>query len=91
MTGLTAARFGLHVRGLVRAGFHADLVLFDFQRIQDTATFDNPISPAEGIEGVWVNGVLAYDSPTVTGARAGRFLARSAVSHSPSQGTVPTA
>lgn len=91
MTGLPAARFGLQERGLVRAGFHADLVLFDFQRIQDTATFDEPIRPAEGIEGVWVNGVLTYDSPTVTGARAGRFLARATPSDSPSQNTVPTA
>ena len=76
MTGLPAARFNLHERGLIRPGFHADLVLFDFARIQDTATFDDPIRPAEGIEGVWVNGVLTYDSPTVTGARAGRFLPR---------------
>jgi N-acyl-D-amino-acid deacylase len=76
MTGLPAARFRIHERGLIRAGFHADLVLFDDSRITDTATFDDPIRPAEGIEGVWVNGVLTYDSPTVTGARAGRFLPR---------------
>ena len=78
MTGLPASRFGLQERGLIRTGYYADLVLFDFARVLDTATFEDPVRPAEGIEGVWVNGVLTYDSPDATGARAGRFLRRKA-------------
>jgi N-acyl-D-aspartate/D-glutamate deacylase len=69
MTGLTAARFGLANRGLLREGYAADLVLFDAAKIKDTATYENPISAAEGISAVFVNG-----QPALDGARAGRLL-----------------
>ncbi len=77
MTGMPAQRFGLAQRGFIREGFAADLVLFDPGKIIDTATFTDPIRPAEGIAGVWVNGVLSYASAGATGSRAGRFLPRS--------------
>ena len=74
MTGLTAQRFHLHDRGLIKPGYAADIVLFDPDTIADTATFGQPISPAAGILAVWVNGVLSYRGGKATGARAGRFL-----------------
>lgn len=76
MTSLPAQRFGLAARGLIREGFHADLVLFDAERILDTATFSDPVRPAVGIENVWVNGALTYTAAGATGQRAGRFLRR---------------
>ncbi len=76
MTGMPAQRFGLSKRGMIRKGFYADLVLFDPERIIDTATFADPIRPAEGIKRVWVNGVLSYTDDGATGERAGRFLPR---------------
>lgn len=76
MTALPAQRFGLAQRGMVRVGYHADLVLFDSETIIDTATFADPIRPAKGIEGVWVNGVLSWTAKGATGDRAGRFLPR---------------
>jgi N-acyl-D-aspartate/D-glutamate deacylase len=78
MTGLPAERFGLKGRGLIREGSSADLVLFDPATIRDTATFSNPVSAAEGIVAVWVNGVLSYRDGAATSERGGRFLARSA-------------
>ncbi|PUA16640.1 amidohydrolase family protein [Glaciimonas sp. PCH181] len=79
MTGLSAERFGLTERGLVREGYWADLVLFDAETVRDAATFTDPMQPAHGIEAVWVNGVLSYRGgaeKAATGDRAGRFLAR---------------
>jgi N-acyl-D-amino-acid deacylase len=76
MTALPAQRFGLAGRGLIREGYSADLVLFDAGKIIDTATFDQPISPAEGIAAVWVNGVLSYAAQGATGKRAGQFVPR---------------
>lgn len=76
MTGMPAQRFGLEKRGLIRKGYYADLVLFDPEKIIDTATFSDPVRPAEGITGVWVNGVLSYNSRGETGKRSGRFLRR---------------
>jgi len=76
MTGMPAQRFGLEGRGLIREGYCADLVLFDAERIIDTATFDDPARAAEGIAAVWVNGTLSYTPAGATGIRAGLFVAR---------------
>jgi N-acyl-D-amino-acid deacylase len=76
MTGLSARRFGLAGRGLIREGHWADLVLFDPATIRDVATFADPKRPATGIAAVWVNGVLSSRGQTPTGERGGRFVER---------------
>jgi len=76
MTQMPAQRFGLAGRGIIRKGYFADLVLFDPEKIIDTATYADPIRPSEGIASVWVNGVLSYTTQGATENRSGRFLAR---------------
>jgi N-acyl-D-amino-acid deacylase len=77
MTGMSAARFRIGERGLIKAGYMADVVLFDPLRVKDGATFEQPRQLSEGIERVWVNGVLSYTGEgRATGARAGRFVVR---------------
>lgn len=76
MTGFPAAKFGLEGRGVVKAGAHADLVLFDPKRIIDRGTFDDPHRFPDGIAAVFVNGVEAVDRGRATGARPGRALRR---------------
>jgi N-acyl-D-amino-acid deacylase len=76
MTAMPAQRFGLAGRGLIREGYCADLVLFDPGTIIDTATFSDPVRAAQGIAGVWVNGVLSYSTKGPTTNRAGHFVAR---------------
>jgi N-acyl-D-amino-acid deacylase len=77
MTSLSADRFGLSDRGRIGLGLAADLVLFNPLLIKDTASFSKPAQVAEGIEAVWVNGVLSYHQQQLTGQRAGKFLPRS--------------
>ncbi|MDR3739567.1 MAG: D-aminoacylase [Terracidiphilus sp.] len=74
MTAMPAQRFGLERRGRIEAGYYADLVLFDPATIIDRATFTDPVQPATGICGVWVNGVLSYSDSGATGRRAGQFV-----------------
>ncbi|MER6363694.1 D-aminoacylase [Kitasatospora sp. NPDC001527] len=76
MTGRPAARLRLHRRGRIAAGYHADLVLFDPERVRDTATFEQPRRPAAGIEHVYVNGTAVVEGGRATGARPGRALRR---------------
>jgi N-acyl-D-amino-acid deacylase len=76
MTGLSATRFGLAGRGFVRPGCAADLVVFDPLRIRDAATFTAPMTPAEGIVQVLVNGTATWVEGRHTGAGAGRALRR---------------
>jgi N-acyl-D-amino-acid deacylase len=78
MTGLTAAKFGLTDRGVVREGAYADLVVFDPKEIVDAATFDHPTEPAHGIAAVFVNGQAVWDNNAPTGAFPGQVLRREA-------------
>jgi N-acyl-D-aspartate/D-glutamate deacylase len=43
-------------KGRVQAGCDADLVIFDLERVGDTATYQSPVSPSRGFEHVLVNG-----------------------------------
>ncbi len=76
MTGLPAARFGLAGRGVIAPGAAADLVVFDPERIRDTATFAQPKQPSAGIDTVYVNGVAVWRDGRPTGARPGVVLRR---------------
>jgi dihydroorotase/N-acyl-D-amino-acid deacylase len=74
MTSLPAWRLGLLDRGLIRPGFVADLVIFDYERIQDKATFKQPHQYADGILYLWVNGVLTIENGKLTGKTGGKVL-----------------
>jgi N-acyl-D-amino-acid deacylase len=80
MTGLSARNFHLHQRGQIRASWFADVTLFDPQRIRDVATYENPLAQSEGVEMVFVNGVLGIDSGKATQRHAGRLLRRQTAS-----------
>ena len=54
----------------------ADLVLFDFDALQDTPDFKNPQQACAGVLQVYVNGVLTAENGRHTGARAGVVLRR---------------
>jgi N-acyl-D-amino-acid deacylase len=74
MTSFPAARFKLQDRGLIRAGFKADLVLFDPVRVIDRATFKDPQLVADGVKRVFVNGVEVWNDGKATGERPGQAL-----------------
>jgi len=74
MTSVTAERFGLSDRGVIREGAWADLVLFDPQTVADRATFTDPHQYPVGIPCVIVNGVVVIDQGQHTGALPGQVL-----------------
>ncbi|MGW4928012.1 N-acyl-D-amino-acid deacylase family protein [Agromyces sp. NPDC004153] len=74
-----ADRFGLGLRGRIRAGWTADLVLVDPDRVRDRATYDEPLALAEGIDDVLVAGVPVLAGGALTGATPGRGIRRGTV------------
>jgi N-acyl-D-amino-acid deacylase len=77
MTGLSARNFRLRERGEIRAGWFADVVVFDPARVRDVATYDAPLERSEGIERVYVNGRLGFTREASSPhQRAGRVLLR---------------
>jgi N-acyl-D-amino-acid deacylase len=77
VTSRCAERFELKKRGRIRPGYFADLVILDWKRFFDTATYANPHQYPTGVEGVIVNGVVTLWQGSLTGKRSGRILAKS--------------
>ena len=74
MTGLTAARFRLADRGVLKEGSYADITIFDPASVIDAADFERSTEPAKGIDAVIVNGKVVWRGGRHTGARPGRVL-----------------
>jgi N-acyl-D-amino-acid deacylase len=74
MSAFPAQRLGLHDRGVLRPGMKADLVIFDPDRVRDTATFERPHQYAEGFTLVITNGQIVYRGGNMTAARPGVVL-----------------
>jgi N-acyl-D-aspartate/D-glutamate deacylase len=74
MTSLNATKLGLHDRGLLRKGQFADITVFDAEKVIDRATYTEPFQYSEGIEYVFVNGLLILDRGMHTGIKSGRAL-----------------
>lgn len=73
-TSLPAQQVRLENRGLLRAGYFADITIFNPLTVRDTATFEDPNRTSVGFEYVLVNGVLALAHDKVTGQLGGRPL-----------------
>jgi N-acyl-D-amino-acid deacylase len=74
MTSDAAAVLNLRDRGSLKAGYFADVVVFDPATIQDHATYTEPHRYATGVSDVIVNGQLALENGEPTEARPGRFV-----------------
>jgi N-acyl-D-amino-acid deacylase len=74
LTSFPAGNLGIRDRGRLRAGFHADLAIFDPATIRDNATFARPQQYATGMRHVFVNGVQVLRDGEHTGAKPGRFV-----------------
>jgi N-acyl-D-aspartate/D-glutamate deacylase len=74
MTSWPATRMRLSGRGAIREGLWADVVVFDYDTIQDRATYDEPRLSPTGIDYVLVNGVVVIEQGKHTGARPGHVL-----------------
>jgi len=74
MTSWPATRMRIMDRGLIREGMWADAVVFDYEKIQDRSTYEQPDLTPEGIDYVVVNGQVVVDHGKHTGARPGKVL-----------------
>jgi N-acyl-D-amino-acid deacylase len=74
LTSLPATNLGLDRRGALKAGYFADVVIFDPKTIADKATFEKPHQFAVGVRDVFVNGVQMLKDGEHTGKFSGRAL-----------------
>jgi N-acyl-D-amino-acid deacylase len=76
MTAMPAERIGLRERGQIRAGWFADIVVFNPETVIDQATFQEPHQYSVGIDWVLVNGEFAVEDGVFQDARDGVVLKR---------------
>jgi len=76
ITGLPAEKFGFKKRGVLKVGNIADVVVFDPEEVNDSATVENPYQYSKGIEWVIVNGKVSVEQGKYNGKRAGEVLRR---------------
>ncbi len=74
MTGLPAEKLGLVDRGRLVVGACADVVVFDPDRIDDRATFEDPHRYPTGVRHVVVSGVHTIRDGEPSGRRGGRAV-----------------
>lgn len=73
-TGLAARTFGLRGRGLLKVGFHADIVVFDPEKIADRSSFEDPFRMPAGVVHVFVNGIPGLREGRPSGRLSGQIL-----------------
>lgn len=76
MTYKTAVKHNLKNKGAILNGYDGDLVIFDYDKLQDMATYINSNQVAEGIEQVVVDGVIVYEDMQLTGKYPGKIIRR---------------
>ena len=74
MTSLPAQILGLRDRGMVREGFHADLVVMDLDELEDRATSLDPHQYPAGMPYVMVGGTFVVDGGELTWALPGTVV-----------------
>jgi N-acyl-D-aspartate/D-glutamate deacylase len=74
LTSLPAAILRLPQRGRIEVGYAADVLVFDPERIRDTATFTEPLSYSVGIDHLLVNGDIVIHDGEMTGSLPGKVL-----------------
>jgi N-acyl-D-amino-acid deacylase len=73
LTSLPANNLRLRHRGLLKTGYHADVVIFDPSNIRDHATYEQPHQLATGMVHVFVNGTQVLRHGEHTGELPGQI------------------
>ena len=74
LTSFPASNLKLKQRGLLKENYFADIVVFNADKVNDNATFEEPLQFSEGVDHVIVNGVPVLLNGVHTNKFSGRFI-----------------
>ena len=74
LTSYPAQNLKLKNRGMLKESFFADVVIFNAEKVNDNATFEEPLQFSEGVDHVLVNGVPVLLNGEHTNKFSGRFV-----------------
>ena len=74
VTTMAAKRLQLDKKGSLKPGCDADIVVFDLNRVEDRATYTEPVLPPEGIDWVLIGGNVAVENGELVRDDLGRSV-----------------
>jgi len=74
MTGLTAERLLVPNKGLLKDGYDADILIFDYDNLKINANYTSPHEKTDGIDEVIVGGQTVYKDLEFTGVYSGKVI-----------------
>jgi len=74
VTTMAARRLQLPQKGSLKPGCDADIVIFDLSRVQDNATYTDPLLPPDGIDYVLLGGQIAVENGKLIREDLGRAV-----------------
>ncbi len=74
LTAMPCERLKIKDRGRLKAGYFADVVVFDLEKIKENSTYEKPHHLSEGMEQVFVNGKQVLKDGEHTGVFPGKFV-----------------
>lgn len=77
LTSYPASIYHLKNRGILQAGYKADVAVMNYDAVTDQATWDEPRNGAIGVDTLFVNGLPALRHGHITGILGGHVLRRS--------------
>ena len=74
MTAMPAQRLGLVNKGRLNVGADADITIFDYNTVRDSATFAQPALDPVGIDTVLIGGEIALEKGKIIKANCGKAI-----------------
>ncbi len=74
LTAMPCERLKIKDRGRLKAGYFADVVVFDLEKMKENSTYEKPHHLSEGMEQVFVNGKQVLKDGEHTGVFSGKFV-----------------
>lgn len=74
MTAIPAQRLGLANKGRLSVGADADITIFDYNTVRDSATFAQPALDPVGIDTVLIGGEIALEKGKIIKANCGKAI-----------------
>ncbi len=74
MTAMPAKQLGLESKGRLNVGADGDVVIFDPETVEDTATFAQPLRTPKGMEYVIIGGTVAARDGNILCRKAGKSV-----------------
>lgn len=79
MTSMTAKKFNIANRGVLKENYYADIAIFDPSSIEDLSNWSNPHQYPRGMKHVIVNGKLTIFEEEHTGNLSGKIIRRGVI------------